>query len=156
MAGVSVAQLVGTLVGLAFSNAMSQGGLTITVVALAAVYLIAMMSMFLFKDRKLKGTDAAAGGDAEREQAKRDRDAREFALRCQAVARAHGLTQREQEILEQLAHGHTIKEIADAFCVSTNTVKYHVKGVYQKLGAHSRDEVAEMVGREASNNGPQG
>lgn len=145
MVGVNVAQLIGTLVGLVFSDSMGRGGLTITVIALAAVYLIAMMSMFLFKDRKLKGTDAATGVTAEQEQARRDREAQEFSLRCQAIARVHGLTQREQEILEQLAHGHTVKEIADAFCVSANTVKYHVKGVYQKLGVHSRDEVAEMV-----------
>lgn len=29
--------------------------------------------------------------------------------------------------------------------MSENTVKYHVRGIYQKLGVHTRDEVIELV-----------
>ena len=43
------------------------------------------------------------------------------------------LTEREQEVLRQLAHGHTNHEIAEALVVSDETVKTHVGNILSKL-----------------------
>lgn len=48
------------------------------------------------------------------------------------------LTRKEQEVLALLALNYSNKEIAKALGVSTETVKWHLKGLYGKLEAGSR------------------
>ena len=48
------------------------------------------------------------------------------------------LTERERDVLEQLATGKTTKEIARVLFVGEETVKTHLSGVYQKLGVSDR------------------
>jgi DNA-binding NarL/FixJ family response regulator len=52
------------------------------------------------------------------------------------------LTEREREVLELLARGSTNKEIADALFISTNTVKRHLKAIFEKLEVHTRSAAA--------------
>ncbi|MGB8644412.1 MAG: response regulator transcription factor [Anaerolineae bacterium] len=62
-------------------------------------------------------------------------------------ARAEGselaaLTEREREVLELLARGLTNKEIAEALVITPNTVKQHLKAIFEKLGVHTRSAAA--------------
>jgi DNA-binding NarL/FixJ family response regulator len=50
------------------------------------------------------------------------------------------LTKREQEILEFLAKGYLYKEIAAALEISVDTVRGHLRNIYDKLHVHSRTE----------------
>lgn len=50
------------------------------------------------------------------------------------------LSQREKEILDQLARGAAYKEIAEQLRISIDTVRMHIKGIYSKLHVHSRGE----------------
>lgn len=50
------------------------------------------------------------------------------------------MSAREQEILEQLASGRANKEIARRFELTENTVKFHLKNIYAKLGVNSRTQ----------------
>ena len=50
------------------------------------------------------------------------------------------LSQRENEILELLSQGFANKEIADRLSISYQTVKVHVKHIYEKLHVRSRSE----------------
>ena len=50
------------------------------------------------------------------------------------------LSQREQEILQLLSQGFANKEIADRLNISYQTVKVHVKHIYEKLHVRSRSE----------------
>ncbi len=52
------------------------------------------------------------------------------------------LTDREREVLELLARGMTNKEIASRLLVSTNTVKRHLKSIFEKLNVHTRAAAA--------------
>jgi len=58
--------------------------------------------------------------------------------RNEAAIRSLGLTPRECEILDQLASGQSIKEMARALGISPNTVKTHVARVYAKLEVSRR------------------
>jgi LuxR family maltose regulon positive regulatory protein len=52
------------------------------------------------------------------------------------------LTAREREILRYLPSRLTVREIANECYVSLNTVKFHLKVIYRKLGVTSRAEAA--------------
>lgn len=52
------------------------------------------------------------------------------------------LTDREREVLTLLAQGLTNKEIAEKLVITTNTVKRHLKSVFDKLDVHTRSAAA--------------
>jgi len=58
-----------------------------------------------------------------------------------------GLTARECEVLEQLADGHSNKEIARALGISPNTVKTHVARLYDKLEVQRRTQAIHKARR---------
>jgi len=53
---------------------------------------------------------------------------------------ATALTEREEQILARLAKGFSNKEIADLLNVSLETVRTHLRHIYEKLHVHSRTE----------------
>jgi DNA-binding NarL/FixJ family response regulator len=50
------------------------------------------------------------------------------------------LTARELELLELVGEGFSNRALSDKLSISTNTVKYHLKNIFQKLGAQNRAE----------------
>ncbi|MGV8604287.1 LuxR C-terminal-related transcriptional regulator, partial [Pseudomonas aeruginosa] len=52
------------------------------------------------------------------------------------------LTERERQILHQIAHCYSNKRIARELDITEGTVKVHVKRVLHKLGMRSRVEAA--------------
>jgi len=54
------------------------------------------------------------------------------------------LTRRELEVLASLAAGHTNKQIAAEKGVSTNTVKYHIRNLFDKLGVNNRGQAIAL------------
>lgn len=56
------------------------------------------------------------------------------------------LSRREQEILELLSKGYRYKEIADKVFVSLETVRTHVRNIYEKLQVNSRVEALKKTG----------
>ena len=48
------------------------------------------------------------------------------------------LTAREREVLDLLAQGMTNKEIAQSLVITTNTVKRHLKSIFEKMDVHTR------------------
>jgi two-component system nitrate/nitrite response regulator NarP len=54
------------------------------------------------------------------------------------------LTRRELEVLSDLAAGRTNKQIARDQGVSLNTIKFHVRNLFQKLGVNSRSQAIAM------------
>jgi two-component system, NarL family, nitrate/nitrite response regulator NarL len=54
------------------------------------------------------------------------------------------LTKRELDVLSLIAAGHTNKQIAALEGVSPNTINFHVKNVYQKLGVNNRSQAVAV------------
>src|SRR5215207_9485398 len=55
------------------------------------------------------------------------------------------LTEREREVLVLLAQGLTNKEIAERLVITTNTVKRHLKAIFEKLNVHTRSAATAKV-----------
>ena len=62
-----------------------------------------------------------------------------------------GLTPRERELLAALAGGLTNQQMATQLDISLNTVKFHLKNLYDKLGVGNRAQAVAfyLKGREA-------
>ena len=58
------------------------------------------------------------------------------------------LTDREREVLQQLAEGKSTKEIADDLRVSVKTVETHRRNIMEKLNLHSVAELTKYAIRE--------
>lgn len=61
---------------------------------------------------------------------------------------ANPLSDREQDVLKLLCKGENYKTISNALFISANTVKAHIKHIYEKLQVHTR---AEAVGKALKN-----
>ena len=56
----------------------------------------------------------------------------------QSLSELSSLTDREREVLDLLAQGLTNKEIAERLVITTNTVKRHLKAIFERLDVHTR------------------
>lgn len=54
------------------------------------------------------------------------------------------LTPREMDVLRLVSRGRTNKEMASAMFISEETVKSHMKSLFQKLGVHDRAEAVSV------------
>jgi len=55
------------------------------------------------------------------------------------------LSEREKEVLSQLVEGKTNKEISEALCITTHTVKSHISKIMQKLDVTDRTKAAVVA-----------
>ncbi len=58
-----------------------------------------------------------------------------------------GLTDRQREIIRLVAEGHSNAEIAERLVVTVNTVRIHLKHIYNVLGVSSRTMLAAKAAR---------
>lgn len=69
-----------------------------------------------------------------------------FAVREKTNEYFQGLSKREQEMLEHLSRGYRYKEIGDKLFVSIETVRTHIRNIYEKLQVNSRAEALKKTG----------
>ncbi len=60
-------------------------------------------------------------------------------------ARAAGLSEKEIAILQHLAEGKSNRLIAQELFISEQTVKFHLRNIYRKLGINSRTEAMRFA-----------
>jgi LuxR family maltose regulon positive regulatory protein len=55
------------------------------------------------------------------------------------------LSEREEDVIRLVAQAMSNRKIALALGLSRDTVKWHLKNIYTKLGAASRDEALARI-----------
>ncbi|ANE22097.1 hypothetical protein AAY81_01820 [Denitrobacterium detoxificans] len=65
--------------------------------------------------------------------------------RCENIAQAFGLTNRESEVLRLLARGRSIPYIAKELVIANGTVKHHVSNLYRKIGVYDRQSLHDVI-----------
>ena len=60
---------------------------------------------------------------------------------------AHGLTDREKDVLAELVDGRSTTQIADVLFISAHTVRDHIKSIFTKVGVSSRGELISALYR---------
>lgn len=139
----SLGSVVGAQLGLA-ANALLASDVGVFALLLAAVtfafvaYNVLMPDAFDL-DRTVRGVEAVV----EPQPAPVSVDA--LAQASARVAAERGLTPREAQTLELLAHGRNTQAIMERMVVSRSTAKTHVRNVYAKLGVHSQQELIDLV-----------
>lgn len=63
----------------------------------------------------------------------------------ETVSEPNLLTQREIEVLKGIEKGATYKELANELCISQHTVNSHIKNIYEKLHAKSKQEAVSKA-----------
>jgi DNA-binding NarL/FixJ family response regulator len=69
-----------------------------------------------------------------------------FAIKGKTNEYFQDLSKREQEMLEHLSRGYRYKEIADKLFISLDTVRTHVRNIYEKLQVNCRAEALKKTG----------
>jgi DNA-binding NarL/FixJ family response regulator len=79
-----------------------------------------------------------------------------FRRRAKARDEASNLSPREERVLELLSKGYSNKEIAEQLELSVDTVRSHLKHIYEKMHVRSRTEaVARYVAANPGNPEPE-
>ncbi|MDR0350022.1 MAG: helix-turn-helix transcriptional regulator [Coriobacteriales bacterium] len=68
-----------------------------------------------------------------------------IAKQCVALAHRYRLSARETEIMEFIARGNSVASIAKTLVISENTVRFHSKNLYMKLGIHKRQDLVALL-----------
>ena len=64
---------------------------------------------------------------------------------AEAVAPADGLTSREREVALLVSDGLRSREVAERLGIASQTVKSHLKTIFDKLGVRNRVELARRL-----------
>jgi DNA-binding NarL/FixJ family response regulator len=61
------------------------------------------------------------------------------------VEQPAALTAREIELLAAFANGHSYQSSASKLCITVNTVRSHIRSIYEKLQVHSQGEAVSKA-----------
>ncbi|WP_158309922.1 LuxR C-terminal-related transcriptional regulator [Eggerthella sp. YY7918] len=131
-------------------------------VILVVVYLLILVGILVFpkvledienRNRDKKALELLATREVSSDESEHpDNDAqadKSLDKRRAAFSEFYGLSSREQEILDYLLRGRSLRSIATETFLSYNTVKTHVSHIYRKANVHTRDELIDAFDRIA-------
>ena len=75
------------------------------------------------------------------------------AAACERMAKRHGLSRRELDVLLLLARGRTLPYIESQLFISNSTARTHARNIYRKLDVHTKQALINMVESECEQGG---
>lgn len=137
-----VPSIVSKLFQMGLSYAYPQiGDNLVFYIAIIGFLLVVCWSLFLLF--YTRGSAMFFASD-ERDRGEADGE-RESRAAVKLVSARYGFTDREHDVLEYLALGYSTQKISELLYISTNTVKTHIASIYRKTGAHSKQEIIDLV-----------
>lgn len=76
--------------------------------------------------------------------------------RAETAARLFGLSRRETAILAEIVRGRSVPDVARSLRLSPETVRTHLKRIYDKSDIRSQSELAQLVARLPADTGHAG
>ena len=141
-AASSLGSVVGAQLGILANNALASDPGTFALLLAAIVFLFVAYNVLSPKDFDF---DEAARSIEAVEPLQVAAPADLLAAGVERIAADRGLTPREMEALELLAHGRNAQAIQERMVVSRSTAKTHIRNVYAKLEVHSQQELIDAV-----------
>lgn len=136
-----------TAVGWGAHEALADAAAVYTTAVIVCVYALSMPLTLQLRKRSLReGAPARAaqpGAAAVQDAEALLREGRSRKMDC--LADAYALTPRERQILELTLDGMDSPSVSERLGLSDNTVRTHKKGLYRKLGVHSKQELTHLV-----------
>ncbi|PQJ80271.1 7TM diverse intracellular signaling domain-containing protein [Polaribacter porphyrae] len=65
----------------------------------------------------------------------------------ESLIRENNLSDREADVLLLIFKGYTNQRIGDELFITLNTVKYHIRNIYQKLNINTKNEAIDIVAK---------
>ncbi len=132
-AGLFVTEVAGT------QSLLSRGAVALI---LGAIMLYTLFSIRDFGfDKTIASVEKDAPPPAVVEVQYEDR----LEARCTELAASHGLTERETDVFRLLARGNNTLRVQEELSITKNTLKYHTRHIYEKLGVHSQQELIDLL-----------
>ena len=160
---IYLASKIGLQTGRLLISPTVAGGLSFKLaVALASVYLFAMLGFALQREAsRTRESMTSAVGETSMSQATMSDKKIDATIACTSQQeelravyptrpRVHaplsnlGLTPREAEIATLLVKGRDVAFICEMLSLSKNTVRSHIKSIYQKAGVHGKQELISL------------
>lgn len=132
--------------GIFASPLLSDLAKTTVSLTLFVSYLVALATVVFAQGNARPDTPAAPASE-DRGEDRETPAVDPLDARCAQLSEQHSLSPRESEVLGLLARGRTATYIAGELYVSKETVKVHVRHIYEKLGVHSRTELLDLFQR---------
>lgn len=155
VASLSLGRVLGVLAGTGLCMLLARGSIDYSTISLVMVLVLSVLcgaiilpriSRFPYRQDPLQGAHPLDEGAP---------DAASSETAIETLALRAGFTARETDVFRLLADGANAQHIADDLCITVGTAKTHIKHVYAKLGIHSQQELIDIVGTTAWQDGPQ-
>jgi DNA-binding CsgD family transcriptional regulator len=117
------------------------------VIGSLTILLVVAGSMILFSEKELSSRwGVSFRGSSEEADGRASVKRHSLADRCHDLAVRYELSQREEEVLLQLAQRKTVSTIERELFIAKDTAKTHIRHIYRKMDIHSRDELFDVLG----------
>ena len=137
--GAFLAMATGT--GTGASSVAAQIAIVVVLVAFV-LYVVITRRTFSF-DKTIEGIAPDAPEVIVRDVDTLEAHVENLASRC-------ALTPRERDVMALLARGNNSQRVEEKLSIKHNTVKFHARNVYAKLGVHSQQELIDLVASDAN------
>ena len=113
----------------------------VLIALIGTLIIVLLLLYYFFKSAKQKRKQAEFETDNMRNEVQRVTKELNESGHTKLDLNAYSLTERQLQIIDLVKQGKSNKEIGDTLFISVNTVKYHLKIIYETLHINNRSEL---------------